>query len=87
MSNAVWSVVRGESPGTRAVEPGIADIEIPDEVLTWAEGNGISLNDPDVYLLVTPADEAGDVIGEIAYFTHPMSASDLDTIRAALDRE
>lgn len=84
---AVWSVVRGESPTSRAVEPGVVGITVPDEILTWAEENGMSMDDPDVYLLVTPADEAGEVIGEIAYRELAMPADDLAAVRAALDDE
>jgi len=86
-ATAIWSVVRGESPTARAIEPGAASIDIPDEILTWAEEHGLSQDDPDVYLLVTPSDEAGEVIGEIAYRELAMPTDDLATVRAALDDE
>lgn len=79
----VWSVVRGESPDSRAVEPGPYDITIPDEVLAWAEGYGVG-TDTDVYVLVTVADEAGEVLGEIASMTAQATAEDVAAIRAAL---
>ncbi|MEE1736409.1 hypothetical protein PUR49_07830 [Streptomyces sp. BE147] len=86
-ATVVWSVVRGESPGAHAVEPGRYSIDVPDEILTWAIGHGVSEDDPDVYLLVTPADEAGEIMGEIAYREGPISAADLTALRAALIHE
>ncbi|ONK09418.1 hypothetical protein [Streptomyces sp. MP131-18] len=83
-TTAIWSVVRGESPTARAIEPEPHGIAIPDAILDWAEEHGLSISDPDVYLLVTPADEAGEVAGEIAYREHPMPTADLDTLREAL---
>lgn len=80
-----WSVVRGESPLSRAVEPAIAGVEIPDGVLTWAENHGLSMDDPDVYILVAPEDEAGEVIGEIAGMSGTLPSSDVLWIRGALD--
>lgn len=81
----MWSVVRGESPTARAVEPGALSITIPDEIMTWAERHGLTPADPDVYLLVTPADEAGEIAGEVAFRTYPMSPDDLAILRDALD--
>lgn len=83
-TNLVWSIVRGESPESRAVEPGVAGIEIPAEVLSWAEERGLDENDPDVYLLVTPEDEAGEVQGEIAYTPNPASNEEVALVWAAL---
>jgi len=82
---AVWSVVRGESPTSRAVEPGIVGVTVPDEVLTWAEGHGHGPDDTSVYLLVTPKDEAGEVAGEIAWREFPMQAGDIALIREELN--
>lgn len=79
-----WSVVRGESPDSRAVEPGTAGIDIPDAILAWAENHGLDDADPDVYLLVTPEDEAGEVNGEIAYTTLVASHADALLVRQAL---
>lgn len=83
-TNLIWSIVRGESPESRAVEPGVAGIEIPTEVLNWAEERGLDDTDPDVYLLVTPEDEAGEVQGEIAYTPHPASNEEVGLVWAAL---
>ncbi|TDC02652.1 hypothetical protein E1091_00175 [Micromonospora fluostatini] len=80
----VWSVVRGDSPTAQAVEPAMAGVEIPRDVLDWAEGHGLSDEDPDVYLLVAPADEAGEVSGEVAWIKRAASAEDLARIRAEL---
>lgn len=86
-NTAVWSVVRGQSPTAHAVEPGAVGIDVPNEILTWAEEHGLSTDDPDVYLLVTLAEEAGEVSGEIAYRELTMPAKDLAAVRAALDDE
>ena len=83
-TTAIWSVVRGGGLGDHAVEPGPCSIEIPDATLDWAEGHGLSADDPDVYLLVTPADEAVEIGGELAYREYPMPTSDLATLRDAL---
>jgi ribosomal protein L25 (general stress protein Ctc) len=83
-ATVIWSVVRGESPTARAVEPGVAGVDIPDEILAWAAGHGLSMDDPDVYLLVTPADEAGSIDGEIAYRSGTVPAAVSDAIRAQL---
>ncbi|WP_431889521.1 hypothetical protein [Nocardiopsis alba] len=83
-TNLIWSIVRGESPESRAVEPGVAGIEIPAEVVNWAEERGLNENAPDVYLLVTPEDEAGEVQGEIAYTPHPASNDEVALVWAAL---
>jgi hypothetical protein len=50
----VWSVVRGDSRNSRAVEPGIAGVAIPTTCSTGRRGTGLSIDQPDVYLLVTP---------------------------------
>lgn len=84
-ATATWSLVRGESPAARAVDPGLAGIDVPAGILAWAKESGLSMDDPDVYLLVTPSDEAGEVPGEIAYRELAMDADDLATVRAALD--
>jgi hypothetical protein len=81
-NNAIWSVVLGQSPTARAVEPGIVGISIPDDVLAWAVTQGLADDAPDIYLLVAPADEAGEVLGELAYREFPMDADDLTTLRA-----
>ncbi len=83
-TTATWSVVRGESPTARAVEPGPHGIAVPDEVLAWAEGHGLNPSDPDVYLLVTLGEEVGVVPGEIDYMEAPASAGDAARIRTAL---
>lgn len=79
-----WSVVRGESPQARAIEPGPAGIDIPPEILEWAEEHGVGAHDPDVYLLVAPEDEAGEVAGEIAYMLAPAPAGVVAKAREAL---
>ncbi|TGB14591.1 helix-turn-helix domain-containing protein [Streptomyces palmae] len=81
----VWSVVRGESPGARAVEPERHGVDIPDSVFAWAKRRGLSADDPDVYLLVAPMDEAGEITGEIARITGPLPADQGALIRQALD--
>ncbi|MEV5576588.1 hypothetical protein AB0L06_41725 [Spirillospora sp. NPDC052269] len=44
------------------------------------------VDDPDVYLLVTLASEAGDVLGEIAFREAEASEKEVEAIRAALDQ-
>lgn len=80
----VWSVVRRESPGSRAVDPRPLDVELPDEILEWAAGHGLHVDDPDVYMLVTPADEAGEVLGEVAYRYGRLPVAEVEKIRAAV---
>ncbi|MEU6071925.1 hypothetical protein ABZ864_47780 [Streptomyces sp. NPDC047082] len=81
----VWSVVRGESPGVQAVEPGWAGVGIPDDVLDWGERHGLQDDDPDVYLLVAPGDEAEpEVLGEVARRRGPLPASDVARVREAV---
>lgn len=80
----VWSVVEGTSPDARAVEPAPAGVDIPADVLEWAEENGVAVDNPDVYVLVTPADEAGEVDGEIAHRRGEVSDEDMAAIRSAL---
>ena len=80
-------VMRGESPGARAVEFGAASVDIPDDLLAWAEANGLDHNDTDSYLLVAPADEPAPSVGVIASREASLPAADVATIRAALDEE
>lgn len=82
--SVVWSVVRGESPTARAVEPGLAGVTIPDDVLEWAAGHGLGVDDPDVYLLVTPEDEAGEVPGEVACTTAQAPDGEVASLRTAI---
>lgn len=83
--DVVWSVVRGESPGARAVEPGPLSVDVPTEIVHWARVRGLKTSDPDVYLLVTPRDEAGEIDGEIAFTSGELPESQVAAIRAALD--
>lgn len=80
-----WSVVRGESTGAAAVEPHPLGVTIPDEVMTWAEGHGLSMDDPDVYLLVTTEQHAGEVIGEIGSMATIGTVEEARLIRAELE--
>ncbi|MFC9068722.1 hypothetical protein [Streptomyces harbinensis] len=83
----VWSVVRGESPTARIVEPGVAGVDVPEVILEWAAGHGLSVDDPDVWLGVTLASDAGEVPGEIAYRDGAVSESDGEAIRRQLAGE
>lgn len=82
----VWSVVRGASHGARAAEPGLAGIDIPDQVLEWGEEYGLNEDDK-VYLLVTPEDEAGEVDGEIAFMPAQAPASRVKALRALVTEQ
>lgn len=61
-----WSIVRGESPYAEAAEPGPLGIPIPDKVLELGARYGLG-QDPDVYVMVAPAELAGPIPGELAY--------------------
>lgn len=82
-----WSVMCGESPGSHAVQPEPAGVTVPDDVLQWAAGYGLSVDDPDVYLLVCPKGDAEDMNGEIAYMAGQVSPEDAAAIRTAMDAE
>ena len=81
-----WSVVRGSAPGAEAAEPGPLDIPIPDEVLALGARHGLGV-DPDVYVLVSPAELAGEVPGEIAYYRARMPYSMALRVWEAIDQE
>lgn len=61
-----WSIVRGGAADAEAAEPGPLDIPVPDEVLELGSRYGLG-EDPDVYVLVAPAELAGQIPGELAY--------------------
>jgi len=50
-------IVRGEQPGANGEEFAAAGITVADEICDWFEANGCTGSDPDVWVLVTPADE------------------------------
>lgn len=84
----IWSIARPAGASVcRAVDPGIAGVDVPAEVLEWAEGHGLSVDDPDVVLLVAPGESAqvGDVPGEIDYLEAIASASEVEQVVDALD--
>jgi hypothetical protein len=81
-NDAVWSVVRGPSPGANAVAPATAGVPVPDAVLAWAREH--SLGEPGTRLLVTAADEAGFVAGQVAFLWHPLTAAEMARLRAVL---
>jgi hypothetical protein len=90
LTPVVWYVICGESPFSRATEPGEAGIDIPDGVLAWAEDNGLDADDPDVYLLVTPEDEAevqGELTGQLACLPGSLPAEDVAAIRAVIAQD
>src|SRR5690554_2527296 len=81
-----WSIVRGSAPGAEAAEPGPLDILVPDEVLALGARHGLGV-DPDVYVLVSPAELAGEVPGEIAYYRARMPYSMALRVWEAIDQE
>ncbi|MGX1301353.1 hypothetical protein RKD35_002841 [Streptomyces albogriseolus] len=84
-NTAAWFVVRGASPGTDAVDPGQAGVTVPDEVLDWAAGHGLDEQDPDVYLLVAPADVApAELLGEVARHRTQLPPAEMRRVRRAL---
>jgi hypothetical protein len=80
------------APGL-GVEPGAAGIDIPDDVLDWAEANGVNPDDPDVYILVTTEPHPGWIAGARAALEGEVSAGSaarIEEVRAqdeALTRE
>jgi antitoxin (DNA-binding transcriptional repressor) of toxin-antitoxin stability system len=61
------TIVRGEQPNANGEEFGLAGINVNDETYAWFEANGVVESDPDVWVLVTPADEyAGELANVIA---------------------
>lgn len=67
MSTVTWYLVGSPNPYAQAVEAEPNGITVPDDVIDWATGHGLSMDDPDVYLLVAPCEEAfTEVIGLIA---------------------
>lgn len=82
--DAVWSVVRGRPVGANAVEPGAAGLTVPEAVLTWARGHGLDPGNPDLRLLVTAADQAGAIVGEVAFLWHPLPGDEMARLRAEL---
>ncbi|MFI1015983.1 hypothetical protein [Streptomyces sp. NPDC020965] len=45
-SSAGWLVIRGESPTTHALDPGLHDLDIPHELLTCAQEHGLDSGTP-----------------------------------------
>lgn len=81
-----WSVVRGPAPGAEAAEPGPLDIPVPDEVLQLGARHGLGV-DPDVYVLVAPAELAGEIPGELAYCRGRLPYSVALRVWAEIDQE
>jgi len=81
-----WSIVRGEAPYAEAAEPGPLGIPVPDEVLELGARYGLD-DDPDVYVLITPAELAGEVPGELAYYRARMPYSMALEVWAQIEQE
>lgn len=81
-----WSIVRGEAPYAEAAEPGPLGIPVPDEVLELGARFGLG-EDPDVYVLVTPAELAGEIPGELAYYRARMPYSMALEVWAQIEQE
>lgn len=81
-----WSVVRGPAPGAEAAEPGPLGITVPDAVLELGARHGLGV-DPDVYVLVAPAELAGEIPGELAYCRGRLPYSVALRVWEAIDQE
>ena len=81
-----WSIVRGPAPYAEAAEPGPLGIPVPDEVLELGARHGLGV-DPDVYALVTPAELAGEIPGELAYYRARMPYAMALRVWEAVDQE
>lgn len=80
----IWYVMRGYSPFAAAADPQLVGVDIPVRVLDWAEAHGLGEADPDVYLLVAPADEASRLDGEVATLTDVLPPETVAQIRAEI---
>lgn len=81
-----WSIVRGPAPDAEAAEPGPLDIPVPDGVLELGARHGLG-DDPDVYVLVAPAELAGEIPGELAYYRGTLPYSMALRVWEAIDQE
>lgn len=87
MDTVMWSVIRGEAPGSRVADPGVAGIGIPDTVVDWACGYGFDVSDPDVWIGVV-LDDQPDLCrapGEIARIGGVVTSEDGRRIREAMN--
>jgi hypothetical protein len=80
-------VVTGTSDAP-VVEPAVAGIALPNEVMDWA-ATVADLDDTDVYLAVAPSDDApaGQIQGQLGTHEVQLPAADVDAIRAAMTAE
>lgn len=83
----VWSMVCGVSPFARACEPEVAGVDMPSDVMAWAVAHGLNMDDPDVYVLVAPMDEAGEILGEIVHMAGELPADAVTRIRKAIEED
>jgi len=81
-----WSIVRGGAADAEAAEPGPLGIPVPDAVLELGARHGLGV-DPEVYVLVTPAELAGEIPGELAYYRARMPYSMALRVWEAVDQE
>lgn len=65
-------------------EPGAESIDIPDVIREWVAEHGLDAGDPDDWLGVTLASEAGEITGEIAYRDGAVSEADGKAFAAGL---
>lgn len=86
----VWIAVQGESPQTRAFEPGAIGADVPEYILAWAQAReeAFERGDTDFHLLVTDAEEEPNapVQGEVARVTAPATAEQMYPVRKELAR-
>lgn len=80
MKDAVWSIVRGDVSKFPVVPPHEARVPVPAHVQEWAR----AYEGPDTYLVVTPADLADFIPGEVAYYTYPVPGKHIKKIHRAL---
>ena len=81
-----WSIVRGPAPYAEAAEPGPLGITVPDAVLELGARHGLGV-DPDVYVLVAPAELAGEIPGELAYYRAQLPYSMALRVWAEIEQE
>lgn len=62
------TIVRGEQPNAVGEEFGLAGVDVSEEVYDWFAAKGCVVDDPDVWVLVTPIDvHPGELRNVIAW--------------------
>lgn len=83
--NVVWAVMHGEAPTAPVVDPGPLGIQVPAQVMEWADGYGWG-DDPDVWVAIAPLDTAqGRVDAAVAWCEGYVPEEDVRALEEALN--